>query len=260
MNFGEKLLVKKVYVNALEYVATHVKGFLFLTFFYYLTSLLPVTNIYLHLISLYLLLYFAAGLYYKQKILLDRHVFINASLRFITAIMLFITSMLLCSLGINIFIHIFGALFSNGSALLTKIIESTAWIVIKYLFLFFLLIAFFLIPSFAFISEISGKSRSVIGAYAKTKGNFHKIGLIILIAVTLTWLLMAIFAFVNPYIAQLVYTTALVFGTIVYFKMYDFFYSIPQKKRVTKSKAKETESKTDSSKTVKTEEETSHVD
>lgn len=260
MNYNEKMLVKRVYANAFKYVATHLKGFLFLTFFYYLVSLIPISNVYLHLICLYLLVYFAAGLYYKQRILLDTHIFTHATLRFITAIMLFIISMLVSSLGINIFIHMLRTFFPYGNVLLAQLVDSALWIIIKYLFLFFLLIIFFLIPSFAFISEISGKSRSVINAYAKTKNNIHKISIVALIAVILTWLFMAIFAFVTPYIAQLAYTTALVFGTIVYFKMYDFFYSIPQTKRTIKSKATAAEKKDSSSVTPKPEENKSDVD
>ena len=238
MNFNEKMLVKKVYKNAFNYVATHSKGFLFLTFFYYLVSLLPIANAYLHLLCLYLLLYFAAGLYYKQRILLDIHTFAQATVRFITAIMLFIISMLLCSLCINVLINIICAGHVDCNIYINQIMENNLGITIKYLVLFFLLVIFFLIPSFTFVSEISGKSRSVIAAYAKTKGNLPQISIVVIIAVILTWLFMAIFAFVNPYIAQLAYSTALVFGTIVYFKMYDFFYSIPQAKRPTKSKSK----------------------
>lgn len=260
MNLNEEMLVKKVYVNAFKYVATHFKGFLFLTFCYYLVSFLPFANVYLHLICMYLLLYVAACLYYKQKVILNTTAFLHATLRFITAIMLFVISMLLSSLGINIIFNIIRAGCVEGDIYINQMIGSIPWLVAKYTFLFFLLIAFFLVPSFPFISEISGKSRSVINAYAKTKGNIHKISLVAVIAVALTWLIMAIFAFVNPYIAQLAYTMALVFGTIVYFKMYDFFYSIPQTKHLTKSKVKETESKANTVKTANPEENKSNAD
>lgn len=244
MNFGEKLLVKKVYTNAFTYVATHLKGFLFLTLFYYLISLIPITNTYLHLISLYLLLYFAAGLYYKQRILVDKHIFIHATLRFITAIMMFIISMIVSSLAINFVIHIICAGHTDCNISFNQYMKTNLGLTVKYVFLFFLMVAFFLIPSFTFISEISGKSRSVINAYVKTKGNIHKISIISVIAITLTWLCMAIFAFVNPYIAQFAYTAALTFGIIVYFKMYDFFYSIPKTQHNTKPKIKETKTTT----------------
>ena len=243
MNFGEKLSVKKVYANAIKYVATHHKGFLFLTIFYYLESLIPSINIYLRLFCIYLLLYFAAGLYYKQQILTDTNTFLHASLRFLTAIVLFLVSMLLSSFCINQILEFIRDSFVNGEMFIDKIVGCDAWLVGKYVFIFFLLIIFLLIPSFAFISEISGKSRSVINAYVKTKGNLHKIALVVVFAVMLTWLTMAIFAYVNPYIAQVAYTMALVFGTIVYFKMYDFFYNIPQNKWNVKVKEKIDETK-----------------
>ena len=250
---GKKLSIKKVYTSAAKYIFAHPKGFLFLTIFYYLESLIFSASPFLHLLGLYLLIYLAAGLYYKQRLILNTETFLHATLRFVTAVMLFIISLILSSLCINLIIHIFCN--GHGSCYLytNHIIESNLGITVKYIVLFFLLVACFLIPSFAFLSEISGKSRSVISAYAKTKGSFASISVCVLTAIIITWLFMAVFAFVNPYIAQFAYTTALVFGTIVYFKMYDFFYGISETKRTAGTKEEK------ALKTVKPEENEANV-
>lgn len=241
MNFGEKLSVKKVYTNAAKYILTHIKGYLFLTFFYFLGSCLPTLlglNSYnfVRLILLYLLLYFAAGLYYKQAFLTDAKLFLHATLRFLTAIVMFLMSLLLPSFCINLVFEFARNTFLGGETGVNLLVNSITWQIIKYVFIFLLMVTFLLIPSFAFISEISGKSRSVINAYVKTKGNIIRIAFVIFLAILSMILVMTIFAYANPYISNLAYSGALVFNTIIYFKMYDFFYNISQTKRPKKTK------------------------
>ena len=244
MNFGEKLSIKEVYSNAGKYVLAHTKGFLFLVIFYFIGSLIPLLigiNAYwlVRLIYFYLLLYFAAGFYYKQQFLWDLPLFWHAGLRFLTAATMFLLSMLLSTFCINITLGFIRNSLFGGNLGVHLLMDSITWQICKYLFIFLLLITFFLIPSFAFISEISGKSRSVINAYVKTKGNIIRIALVAFCSLLLMFVIMAAVSFLTPYMAELVYAFIIVFLTIVYFKMYDFFYSIPQSKRVSKTKPEE---------------------
>ena len=161
----EKLSIKKVYRNAYRYVASHLFAFAFLTIFYFLGSLLPMifgsSSFWgVSLAYNYLFFYFAAGCYYKQRILWDREVFTAAGLRFLLAIVLFVLSIFVSSLAINVGIHIIGRLFPvHGPAAVSAVLESLPWLLAKRIFIFFLFIAFFIVPSFAFVSEITGKKR-----------------------------------------------------------------------------------------------------
>lgn len=264
MNFGEKLSVKKVYTNTVRYILTHIKGYLFLTFFYFLGSCLSTLLGYnfIRLILLYLLLYFAAGLYYKQTFLTDVKIFLRASLRFLTAVVMFLMSLLFSTFCINALLEFVRSTLLGGEVGVHLIIGSVTWLLGKYAFIFLLLVVFMFIPSFAFISEISGKSRSVINAYAKTKGNVIRIALIISLACISMLLVIAVFAYTNPFISNLAYSAALVFNTIIYFKMYDFFYNIPQAKRIKKAKEDKEKPETKAKEAVikETEEEKTNAD
>ncbi len=233
----EKLSVRKVYVNAYKYVVGHLTAFAFLVLFYFLGSLLPMfiglsSFRLVMLVYYYLFLYFAAGCFYKQQIILDFHVFTAAGLRFITAIMLFLAAILICTFGINIALSLTRHLFADASDFIYAVLNSSIWQIIKYLFIFWLFIIFFLIPSFAFISEITGKNRSTLTAFAKTKGNIVKISVVAAIAFALMYCLVVVCFFlkVNVLAAEFIRDIALVFMTVVYFKMYDFFYKVPQSK------------------------------
>jgi len=243
----EKLSVRKVYVNAYKYVSGHLTAFAFLTLFYFLGSLLPMfiglsSFRLVMLVYYYLFLYFAAGCFYKQQIILDFHIFSAAGLRFITAIMLFLASILICTFGINIVLSFARHLFADSSDFIYAVLNSGMWQIIKYLFIFWLFIIFFLIPSFAFLSEITGKNRSTLTAFAKAKGNIVNISIVAAIAFALMYCIIVVCFFlkVNVLVAEFIRDIALVFMTIVYFKMYDFFYKVPQ------SKGKPKEIKTDS--------------
>lgn len=236
----ERLSIKKVFKNAVRYVIRHLFAFLFLTIFYFLGSLLPmliglssfkVATLLVMFFYSYIFFYFAAGCYYKQQILLDRQAFFAASLRFLTAILLFLASILLSSFMINLVLSFIKSSFMGGEAIIFLILHSLQWLIGKYLFIFLLFIIFFIIPSFAFISEITGKSRSILAAYAKTKGNVIKIAIVAAFCFALLLLTMGIFAWANPFVATLARAIILVFITIVYFKVYDFFYKLPQNKK-----------------------------
>lgn len=238
----EKLSVRKVYVNAYKYVSSHPMAFAFLILFYFLGSLLPMviglsSFRLVMFIYYYLFLYFAAGCFYKQQIILDFHTFTAAGLRFITAIMLFLAAILICTFGINIVISFARHLFADSSDFIYAVLNSSLWQIIKYLFIFWLFIIFFLVPSFAFLSEITGKNRSTLTAFAKTKGNVINISIAAAIAYGLMYCIIVacFFLKVNVLAAEFIRDIALVFMTIVYFKMYDFFYKVPQ----SKSKPKE---------------------
>lgn len=248
----DKLSVKKVYANAVKYTAGHLFAFAFLVIFYYLGSLLPMligtTSFKVLMIPYYyLFLYFSAGFYYKQQILLDKEVFLHAGLRFLTAILLFLAAILLSTFAINLVLSFIRVSFFGGEALVFVILHSLTWQVLKYLFLFLLFVAFFIVPSFAFVSEITGKSRSLLTAYAKTKGNILRIAVVVLFSLFSMLLALYIFRFLTPYITEFIRDVVLVFITISYFKMYDFFYKVPQSKRKTE-KAAQTDDKTDDKK------------
>lgn len=241
----EKLSIKKVYVDALQYVATHLGAFAFLTVFYFLGSLMPMfigmTPYKILMIPYYyLFLYFAAGCYYKQQILWDIHIFFAATVRFFTAVLLFVAILSLSNYLINFgFGFISDSLF-GGKLVVGLIIKSATWQVIKYFLMFILVIVFFVIPSFAFVSEISGKNRSLLMTYVKTKGNVIQISMIIFIAsVVLIFIIWLLIKFINPIFVELTRTILLVSYSIVYFKMYDFFYCQTTRHKSSKSKKKE---------------------
>lgn len=212
----EKLSIKKVYRNAYRYVASHLFAFAFLTIFYFLGSLLPMifgsSSFWgVSLAYNYLFFYFAAGCYYKQRILWDREVFTAAGLRFLLAIVLFVLSIFVSSLAINVGIHIIGRLFPvHGPAAVSAVLESLPWLLAKRIFIFFLFIAFFIVPSFAFVSEITGKKRSLVAAYSKTKGDLPRIAAVVAGTFLLLWLSMLALSFVNVFLASLVRAAILV--------------------------------------------------
>ena len=70
--------------------------------------------------------------------------------------------------------------------------------------------------------------------YAKTKGNFLKIALVTAFSVVLLVVGMSLLTYVNVFWAALGRASVLVFISILYFKMYDFFYSFPIKKAIQK--------------------------
>lgn len=233
----DKLSVRKVYRNAYRYVLSHWFAFLFLTVFYFFGSLLPmfigvssfkaVSPLYT-----YLFFYFAAGCYYKQQILWDRHIFVAAGVRFLLAIGLFMTSIVMATLVINVGIYFLRVGFpAIGGNVLDVILGSVGWLLGKYAFIFVLFIIFFMVPSFAFVSEITGKNRFLLTTYTKTKGNLFKIGLVALGALVLLLLAMALLSQAHFLLVALVRAGILVYISITYFKMYDFFYGLPQNKR-----------------------------
>lgn len=240
----EKLSVKKVYRNAFRYVRSHLFAFLFLTIFYFLGSLLPLfidatAFKIISLIYTYLFFYFAAGCYYKQQILWDRHIFMTAGVRFLGAVTLFLGAIIISSVVINFGIQFLRITIFNNNDFLDNILNSSYWLIGKYSFIFMLFVVFFIVPSFAFVSEITGKNRSLLTTYAKTKGNLFAIGLIAVISFILLMLCMLLFSHAHFIIVGFLRAGLLVFVSILYFKMYDFFYSLPQNLNNKKS-AKET--------------------
>lgn len=237
----EKLSVRKVYRNAYLYVKSHLFAFFFLTFFYFIGSLFPLFMgaSSLFIVSTFynfLFFYFAAGCYYKQQILWDRHIFLVAGLRFLTAIVLFLIALLIATLIINSSIHFVKLSFNGGlNYFIDEFLASNVWLVGKYICIFLLFNMFFLIPSFAFVSEITGKNRSLLMTYAKTRGNFFRIALVTAFSVVLLVVIMSLLTFVNVFWAAFGRAAVLVFISILYFKMYDFFYSFPVKKSKEKS-------------------------
>lgn len=225
----EKLSVWKVYRNAYRYVSEHLLAFSFLTIFYFLGSLLPLLfgSSALYLISaiyIYLFFYFATGCYYKHQILLDKKVFIASSLRFISAIGLFLVALLGATIAINCFIY-FAKSISFSEKLLDLLFNNSLGIILKYICIFLLFNVFFIIPSFSFVSEITGKNRSLLMTYAKTKGNILHITFVTAISLVLLIITMFLLTYVNVFIASFARAMILVFMSILYFKMYDFFYS-----------------------------------
>ena len=232
----EMLSVRKVYRNAYRYVKGHLIAFFFLTSFYFIGSLLPLIfgTSSLFIVSTfytYLFFYFAAGCYYKQQILWDKDIFLTAGLRFLTAIALFLIALLLTTLVINSGIY-FLKLFFNGalSGFIEMFLDSIIWEIGKYTCIFLIFNVFFLIPSFAFVSEITGKNKSLLITFAKTKGNILKISYVTAIAVVMLIVMMVLITNINIFLAAFLRSLILVFVSILYFKMYDFFYSYSPKK------------------------------
>ena len=233
----EKLSIKKVYKNAGVYMVRHFPAFIFLVVLYYVGNLLPMIigiNSFkiIAIPSFFLFLYIAAGCYYKEKLLLDRKIFISAVLRFLTVALFFLAAMLICSFILNLILDVIRRAFMGGEAVVFMMLHSVAGLIVKYLFEFMLFISFFVIPAFAFISEISGKSRSFLTAYAKTKGNVIRISLICAIDYVMLMLIIGICVLLrmNTFVVEIFRVFVLIFIMITYFKMYDFFYKIPQKK------------------------------
>ncbi len=236
----EKLSVRKVYRNAYRYVLSHWFAFLFLTVFYFLGSLAPMligaaSFKVVSLVYTYLFFYFAAGCYYKQQIVWDKGIFMAAGVRFLAAVGLFLTSIVMATLVINTGIYFFRISFPTaGGEVLDAVLGSALWLIGKYAFIFVLFTIFFIVPSFAFVSEITGKNRSLLTTYAKTKGNLIKIGAVAFGAFVLLMAAMIMLVHAHFLVATLVRAAVLVYIRIIYFKMYDFFYGLPQNKRLRK--------------------------
>ena len=233
----DKLSIKKVYKNAGVYVARHFPAFLFLVGLYFIGNLLPMwigINSYkiIAIPYFFLFLYIAAGCYYKEKILLDKKIFASAGLRFLTVALVFLAAMLICSFAINLILDFVRTSFMGGEAVVYLALHSASGLIVKYLFGFMLFIMFFIIPAFAFISEISGKSRSFLTTYVKTKGNVFRIALVCAIDYILLMLVIGICVLLklNAFVVEIFRVFVLIFIMITYFKMYDFFYKVPQKK------------------------------
>lgn len=253
----EKLSVRKVYRNANRYVLSHMFAFLFLTVFYFLGSMLPMfigaTSFkVVSLLYTYLFFYFAAGCYYKQQILWDKGIFFASGVRFLAAIALFMTSIVMATLIINTGIYFFRLTFPvMGNNILDSVLDSVFWLLGKYAFIFILFVVFFIVPSFAFVSEITGKNRSLLTTYAKTKGNLLKIGAVALGALFILLLVMFILSRAHFLITTIARAMILVYISILYFKMYDFFYGLPQNKRSKKAVSDSTGKKTTEDSEVK---------
>ncbi len=231
----EKLSVWKIYRNAYRYLVSHLFAFAFLTIFYFIGSLFPmflgsssffaISGIYI-----YLFFYFAAGCYYKQQILWNKNIFISATLRFISAIALFVVALLITSFILNIGINFLKISLGDGfSEFFDNLLQSVVWQVGKYICIFLIFVIFFLIPSFSFVSEITGKNKSLLFTYIKTKGNILRISFVTFISFVLLVCLMLLLAQINLWIASFARSAILVFVSILYFKMYDFFYLFPVK-------------------------------
>lgn len=234
----EKLSVKKVYTNACKYVVGHLGTFGLLTVFYYLGNLLPMLiglNSFKVVVVVYyfLFLYIAAGLYYKQEVILKKDIFVSAGLRFLTVFLLFLASVLISSLMINLALDCVRNALPGGNTIVYIAVHSTTWMIAKYLFIFALVVIFLIIPSFAFVSEISGKARSILTTYVKVKGSIVYVAVTAAIAYILLILTIALCTplRLNPFIVEFIRDLMIVFITVVYFKMYDFFYKIPQSKK-----------------------------
>lgn len=242
----EKLSVIKVYKNAGRYVGSHLSAFIFLTVFYFIGSLLPMLfgrpsfqllSLICMYLYMYLFFYFAAGFYFKQQLLWNKKTFLAAGSRFLTAVFLFCSSMFFASLCINILIYLLKTIFTdNGDAIVQTLLASMPVQIMKYLVLFLLFIIFFIIPSFAFVSEITGKGRSLTTAYARTKGNLQQIAVVSLGAFAACALLLAALVHLTSatiWIIAVIRAGFFAFISILYFKMYEFFYTSPANRHKT---------------------------
>ena len=233
----EKLSVRKVYRNAYRYVLSHLFAFAFLTIFYFTGSLLPMllgTSSFklISLIYMYIFFYFATGCYFKQQLLWDKQLFIAASIRFLSAIFIFLFSIFVASLAINFCIAFVKDIFGEvGFAITKALLNGPWWLLGKYICIFLLFVTFFIVPSFTFVSEITGKSHSLLLAYSKTRGSLVSIAVTAFTALVALILIMFLLTFVNIYVAAVARAALLAFVSILYFKMYDFFYNFPQNKK-----------------------------
>ena len=232
----EKLSVRKVYRNAYRYVLSHLFAFAFLTIFYFTGSLLPMllgapSFKLISLIYMYVFFYFATGCYYRQQLLWDKQLFIDASMRFLTAIFIFLFSIFVASLAINFCISFVKDIFGDvGFAITKALLNGPWWLVAKYICIFALFITFFVVPSFTFVSVITGKTHSLLSAYSKTRGSLTHIAITAFLAFSVLLLIMFLLTFVNVYVAAVARAALLAFISIVYFKVYDFFYIYPYSK------------------------------
>ncbi len=233
----EKLSVRKVYRNAYRYVLSHLFAFAFLTIFYFTGSLLPMllgasSFKLISLIYMYIFFYFATGCYFRQQLLWDKQLFISASIRFLTAIFIFLFSIFVASLAINFCIAFVKDIFGEvGFAITKAILNGPWWLLGKYICIFLLFVTFFIVPSFTFVSEINGKSHSLLLAYSKTRGSLVNIAITAFTALAALILIMFLLTFVNIYVAAVARAALLAFVSILYFKMYDFFYNFPHNKK-----------------------------
>ncbi len=233
----EKLSVRKVYRNTYRYVLSHLFAFAFLTIFYFTGSLLPIllgasSFKLISLIYMYIFFYFATGCYFKQQILWDKQLFIAASIRFLTAVFIFLFSIFVASLAINFAIAFVKDIFGElGFAITKAILGGPWWLLGKYICIFLLFVTFFIVPSFTFVSEITGKSHSLLFAFSKAKGSLVSIAVTAFTALAALILIMFLLTFVNIYVAAVARAALLAFVSILYFKMYDFFYNFPQNKK-----------------------------
>lgn len=233
----EKLSVRKVYRNAYRYVLSHLFAFAFLTIFYFTGSLLPMllgasSFKLISLIYMYVFFYFATGCYFRQQLLWDKQLFISASIRFLTAIFIFLFSIFVASLAINFCIAFVKDIFGEvGFAITKALLNGPWWLLGKYICIFLLFVTFFIVPSFTFVSEITGKSHSLLLAYSKTRGSLVNIAVTAFTALAALILIMFLLTFVNIYVAAVARAALLAFVSILYFKMYDFFYNFPHNKK-----------------------------
>ena len=72
--------------------------------------------------------------------------------------------------------------------------------------------------------------------FAKTKGNLFRICGVVLIAFLLLLFVMFLMSYVNVVVASLLRSIILVYISLLYFKMYDFFYIFHQQHKMAKIK------------------------
>ena len=114
---------------------------------------------------------------------------------------------------------------SFGNNFIDWLLSSYIWLIGKNLFILFLFVLFFIIPSFAFVSEINAKNKSLLVTYIKTKGNVFRICLVVFIAFFLLLLIMFLMSYLNIILAAFLRSVVFVYISLLYFKMYDFFYA-----------------------------------
>ena len=227
----EKLSVWKIYRNSYRYLVSHLFAFAFLTIFYFIGNILPIL-IGIHsgfLYSVFTAIYafvfffFAAGCYFKQQLLFNKEIFIASGIRFFLAVALFLIALLVANFLINFSILNISASFGNN--FIDWLLSSYIWLIGKNLFILFLFVLFFIIPSFAFVSEINAKNKSLLVTYIKTKGNVFRICLVVFIAFFLLLLIMFLMSYLNIILAAFLRSVVFVYISLLYFKMYDFFYA-----------------------------------
>ncbi len=227
----EKLSVWKIYRNSYRYLVSHLFAFAFLTIFYFIGNVLPILfgihSGFLYsvftVIYAFIFFYFAAGCYFKQQLLFNRKIFIASGIRFFLAVALFLIALLVANFLINF--SILNISVSFGNDFIDWLLNSYIWLIGKNLFILFLFVSFFIIPSFAFVSEINAKNKSLLMTYIKTKGNIFRICLVVFIAFFLLLLIMFLMSYLNIILAAFLRSVVFVYISLLYFKMYDFFYA-----------------------------------